>query len=803
MNANSYTDPSKSPEERAELLLIELSLDEKIKQVVGMWFFPQVYDMDQVFENGMGSFSTLCFRDIRDKQECAEWQWRFQEKTMAGSPHQIPAAFHMEGLCGAFIQGSVSFPAGVNRGATFDPELEEKIGETVAREELACGITHILAPVLDVARDPRMGRVGEPYGEDPTLNGAMGAMYCKGVQSQEVDGRHADAVAKHFLGFHLGQGGIHGTHAEVSMQTLREVYAKPFQMAITEGGLKGVMPCYCDMQGVPVHLSQRILTRLLREEMGFDGAVVSDYGGIDNSHTFGKMCETIGETGYAALQAGVDMEWPSPLGYGRELQEMFELGEADIVYLDRAVKRVLTTKFRMGLFEHPFAQTGNELEKIYDESGEKYSRKSAQESIILLKNDGILPLKKEKQRIAVIGCHAKNARFFFGGYTHLSMAEGSLAARHSMAGTIDKDSADKGCVAVPGTQVQSDEAEEFDDILRLQKPNCKNLLEQMKADLPDAEIVYAYGYPVYGADESGYEEALQVVADADLVIMTLGGKHGTSSIATMGEGVDTTDIGLPACQEKLIVKLAELGKPIIGVHLDGRPISSDIADEKLNAIVEAFSPSEFGAEAIVNVLTGAYNPSGHLPVSIAYNAGQIPVYYAHPNGSCWHQGTSIGFPEYVDRPHTPRYPFGHGLSYTQFAYANLTLSTEEVKANEPICISFDLTNIGDRAGDAVPQLYLRDRYASVIRPERELAGFVRVTLRPGEMKHITFTVQPSQMAFPDEDGLWHVEKGEFDVMIGASSADIRLEGAFRVTETKEIDPRHRAFRAIADCIQYE
>ena len=792
----SWMNTAFTPEERAELLLADLSLEEKMKQVAGMWSFPQVYAMDEVFENGVGSFSTLDYRNMRDKQECAASQRKFQEKTMGASPHHIPAAFHMEGLCGAFIQGAVSFPAGVNRGATFDPEMEEQIGQAVAEEELACGITHVLAPVLDVARDPRLGRAGEPYGEDPTLNGAMGAAYCRGIQRREVDGRHADAVAKHFLGFHLGQGGIHGTHAEVSMQTLREVYAKPFQAAITEGGLKGVMPCYCDMQGLPVHINRTILTRLLREEMGFDGAVVSDYGGVGNSHSVQKVCETMGETGYAALRAGVDMEWPSPDAFGEELKTLFGKGEADISYLDQAVRRVLTAKFRMGLFEHPFALTGEALEAVYADPGRSgLSRKSAQESIVLLKNDGALPLENGRQKIAVIGPHAKNARFFFGGYTHLSMAEGSLAARHSMAGTADPDSWSRGYRTVPGTQVQSDENDAFDEVLRRQKPECRNLLEQLVSALPEAEITWAYGYPVYGADESQYEEALRTAAEADLILLTLGGKHGTSSIATMGEGVDTTDIGLPACQEKLIGKLASLGKPMIGIHLDGRPISSDTADEKLSAIVEAFSPSEFGAEAIVNILTGAVNPSGHLPVSVARNAGQIPVFYGHMNGSCWHQGMSIGFPEYVDQPHTPRYPFGFGLSYTEFSFSDLRLSAKSVAPDEKVEISFTVTNTGERAGTAVPQLYLRDRYASRIRPERELGGFVRVDLLPGESRKITFMLSPSQMAFPDEDGAWRIEKGDFDVMIGASSEDIRMEGSFAVTATAEIEGRNRAFCA--------
>ena len=791
-----WMDTSLSPRDRAELLLKELSLDEKMKQVVGMWSFPQVFEIDKAFENGVGSFSTLGYRNMRDKQECAASQRQFQEKTMAFSPHHIPAAFHMEGLCGAYIQGSTSFPSGVNRGASFDTELEEKIGSIVAKHELACGITHILAPVLDVARDPRMGRVGEPYGEDPTLNAAMGTSYCRGIQGQEIAGRRADAVAKHFLGFHMGQGGIHGTHAEVSMQTLREVYAKPFQAAITEGGLKGIMPCYCDAQGTPVHVSGKLLTKLLREEMGFDGTVVSDYGGVENSHKVQKTYETLGKAGAAALKAGVDMEWPSPSGYGEELKILYETGEADIADLDQAVLRVLTAKFRMGLFEHPYALTGDELENMYtDDEGAEYSRKSAQESIILLKNDGILPLRDKTLRIAVIGCHANNARFFFGGYTHISMAEGDLAMRHSMAGILGNKEESDDYPRVPGTQVQSDETDEFNDVLRWQKPECRNLLEELKVVFPEAKITYAYGYPVYGEDESHYAEALETAGNADIIILTLGGKHGTSSIATMGEGVDTTDIGLPACQERLIGHLSELGKPMIGVHLDGRPISSDVADEKLNAIVEAFSPSEFGAEVIVNVLTGEYNPSGHLPVSVARNAGQIPVFFGHVNGSCWHQGMSIGFPEYVDQPHTPRYPFGYGLSYTDFEYGNLELSSETFSPEQEIRISFDVKNTGNVEGVAVPQLYLRDRFASRIRPERELAGFTRVELMPGESKTVEFTVQPSQMAFPDEDGIWHVEEGDFDVLIGSSSSDTPLEGSFRVTETAKIEGSRRAFWA--------
>lgn len=812
-----YQDAAKDPKERAKALLAELTLEEKMAQLGCIFPFGDSYnDMEKQAEDmpcGIGQVSTLEMRRIRTLEEAAVWQRKMQETVMGQSPHHIPAIFHMEGLCGAFIQESTSFPSGIARGSGWDPELEEKIARVVAEQEAACGITHILAPVLDISRDSRMGRQGETYGEDPTLAAALGAAYTRGIQTTQTDGRRPESAAKHFLGFHNSQGGIHGTQSDTPPRLLEEIYGKPFQAAISESGLKGIMPCYNSIDGEPASVSYRLLTEILRERMEFDGVCISDYGAINNAHEVQRIGESIGESGLLAMEAGMDMEMPKSIGYGEELKEMFRSGRADMDLLDRTVLRVLETKFRMGLFEHPFAMQGEELRQIFaGTEGAELSLQSARESMILLKNDGSLPLSGRIRKLAVIGPHADCARKFFGGYTHLCMMESVYATASSIAGVEESPESGnleaqngQSCKAVlpdgepvtyiPGTQVQSDEAEFFDQILKQQKPECRSLLEELKDRMPDTEILYARGYPVAGADDSGFGEALEAVGEADIVVLTLGGKHGTCSMATMGEGVDASDINLPECQEAFIKAAAAYGKPLIGIHFDGRPISSDTADRYLDAILEAWSPAQSGARAVADVLLGVYNPGGKLPVSVAYCAGQIPVFYNHANGSAWHQQESIGFVHYVDLPHTPRYCFGYGLSYTKFAYGNLELSKREIGPEEMVEISCTVENIGDCAGDEVVQLYLRDRFSSMTRPVKELAGFRRIHLKSGEKTKVIFSVHADQTAFLDQKMNWKVEKGDIDVEIGSSSEDIRLNSTFRIMEDRQISGKDRTFYA--------
>lgn len=794
-----YLDRTCPPEKRAKSLLSEMSIEEKAAQLVGyMPMIPGRYEELEQYPMGVGQISTLALRGIQTMEQAIQYQHDLQRRVMELSPHHIPAIFHMEGVCGAYIPSATSFPSGLGRASSWNPELEERIGKIVGRQERALGITHTLAPVLDISHDPRMGRQGETYGEDPTLAAAMGSAFVKGLQAEKTGDIQTESVAKHFLGFHAGAAGIHGADAQISERDLREIYGKPFQAAITEAGLKGVMPCYCSINGEPVSVSKEFLTGLLRNEMGFEGVAVSDYGAVGNAYSVQKIGESKTEAGYRALEAGIDQELPNRDCFDSEWLEYFRSGQCDMAILDQAVERVLAAKFRMGLFEQPFALSGKELDAQFSQTEDgEVSLASARQSIVLLKNDGTLPLVRKKQKIAVIGRQAVTARIFFGGYTHLSMAEGLLAATASMAGVrIPGVKIPDSIELLPGTPVQSDHAPEFEALMRQQKPGIRSLLDELRERLPEAEIIYAPGYEVAGSDHSGYADALKAAESADVVLLTLGGKHGTGSIASMGEGIDATDIGLPECQDTFLSMLEPLKKPIVGIHFNGRPISSDVAYRVCNTILEAWNPAEYGAEAIIDILLGAVNPSGRLPISVARNAGQIPIYYNHPNGSSWHQGESVGFPNYVDCPHTSRYPFGHGLSYTHFAYKNLSIDPAVANPSDEIRVSVDVANVGDVWGEEIVQLYIQDEKASMIRPQIELAGFCRVGIPAGESRHIIFRLAPGQLAFLDRDMEWKIEKGTFAVKIGSSSADIRLEENFSITEDLRIDGKTRSFYTI-------
>ena len=812
---DKYMNPSLTPEERAQDLLGKMSLEEKMAQIRGVFpFHFEGEDPEDVWIRGRGIGQVSCLLTQMGEttaEEAVAWQRRMQEKVMQESPHHIPAVFHMEGVNGAYFQGAVDYPTGVSRGASFDPSLEREIGQNVARIELAAGITQILSPVLDVARDPRMGRCGEAYGDDPVLASAMGSAYTAGIQEQENDGRRAAATAKHFVGFHSSRGGIHGGGSSIGERELREVYARSFQAAISEAHLKGIMPCYNVMDGIPFSSNPAYLTGMLREEMGFDGVAVSDYSAASQVFDVKKVGECYADAGIYCLDAGLDVELPSPLSYGDELEARFASGEADIAVLDRAVLRVLTEKFRMGLFEHPFGDPELLKEALEADQTSGTAKRAAAESIVLLRNNGILPLESEGndearkiRKIAVIGPHASNARFYFGGYTHLSMMESSLAARNSLAGVGSGNEALGEDRLIPGTRVQKDDDPVFDSVLRWLHPACRSLLEELRQRRPEIDFAWAEGYPIAGASEDGFAGALAAAEDADLILVTLGGKHGTGSVATMGEGIDATDINLPACQDAFLKKAAALGKPVIGIHFGGRPVSSDAADTCTDALIEAFCPASYTAEVLTDILFGLQNPSGKLPVNIAYNAGQIPVVYSHENGSCWHQAMSIGFPDYVDCSHHPRYAFGHGLSYTQFEYSDLQVGNQiddaETAPDQEIVISCDVANVGSLEGTEIVQLYLADEYASVTRPNMELQGAARVRLAPGEKKTVRFHVHPSAMAFLDRAMKWKIEKGRFLVMVGAASDDIRLEGSYTVTEDAFIDGKKRAFYAKAEIV---
>lgn len=776
---------------QAKALTERMTLEEKFGQIVCVWPKPGMEPEEVLkdYPKGVGFVSATNARTLETPEEMAAFQRKWQKAVIKKSPHRIPAIFHTEGLCGALFAGADSFPTGIGRASSWDENLERKIGEIVSRQSEALGITHVLAPVLDISRDPRNGRQGETYGEDPTLAAALGTAYTKGIQETAANGLHAEAVAKHFVGFHGSTGGIQSAHFETGVRQLKEIYCKPFQAAITKAELKGVMPCYSAVNGRFPTASGELLTQLLRDEMGFDGLAVSDYNAVFGLHHGGRLFESREETGWECLKAGLDVEMPQKDFFGEALMERFRSGKAPMEILDRAVQRVLEAKIRMGLIEQPFASEPERLPKLLSLPEDRATgKKAARESLILLKNDGILPLAERPGKIALIGPHADTARAFFGGYTYFSMAAGSMVRKKEQEAL-----AEGGDLRTyPGSPViDSEQDPDYEAFLHRMYPKCRSLREELEERFGKKQVVYVKGYPVAGTDTSGFEEALEAAADADLVILTLGGKYGTRKTATMAEGVDSVNINLPWCQEEFLLRLAKLGKRSVGIHMDGRPISSDAAQETLSALLEAWSPSEWGAEAIADVLTGRYNPSGKLPVSVAYTAGQIPIYYNIPNASAFLQAGSIGFSDYVNCPHSARYPFGYGLSYTSFVYSGLQLCREDGKTR----IRFIVENTGERAGEEIVQLYVRDLQASCLRPGKELAGFCRVSLNAGEKKEVIFWMDDSQTAFLDRQMRWKAEAGEIELQIGASSEDIRLQGSVTVDREQYFDERTRAFWA--------
>ncbi len=788
-----YKDKSVSAEERAEDLLDRMSFEEKAAQLTG--YNPAFWSKDDLeidYPYGVGQVSSFAGVEKESIDEWISYQKEIQDKIMTLSPHRIPALFHVETLCGVMLLGAMSFPSGIGQASSFDPSHQKEAGELIGKQARAFGTTQAFAPVLDISRDPRFGRQGETYGEDPCLAAALGSAYAEGLQRGGVI-----ATAKHFVGYHDSQGGIHAAACDIPERLLREVYAKPFQAAISEAGMQGIMPCYSSINAEPVSGSKKILTTLLREEMGFEGIVVSDYSSIQEMHERQYVGNSYAEAGLRAIKAGMDQELPSPKCYTLEALNQWKDDPEFMRCLNQSVRRVLLMKFKIGLFESPYAAEGELIKQtLADQEIRNASLKSARESLVLVKNGGILPLTKKKQKIAVIGYHGNALRAMFGGYTYMSMTESHLGAVNTMAGfemdmkTYMQQKREKYL----GTVVEK-EHPEAENYAKLKVPGIHNLLEQLRVHVPDAEFSYAYGYPFAGNDCSNHEEALTTAKEADIILMTVGGKYGTGSTASIGEGIDAVDINLPYCQETFIEKAAKLGKPLVLVHFGGRPISSDGADQYADAILEAWNPGEWGSRAICEVIFGDYNPGGKMPVTTPYCAGQIPIYYNHPNGSSYHQNTISAFTRYMDCPHEPRYYFGHGLSYTSFEYHDFQCESKVLKREEKLRVTLEIENSGMRDGDEVVQIYVRDCYASMVRPVVELAGFYRVHLKAGQKKKLNFTMEQSQFAFMDENMEWKVEAGEMELMAGSSVNDIRLKEKVNFTETYTVEGKSRGFYA--------
>lgn len=796
-----YMNGTLCPEERAEDLLRRMKPEEKLGQIQ---CYSQIHtagkNVKDVFPYGVGQVCGLIAVALPDKESAAGMIRKVQDEIMETGEHHIPAIFHIETLCGLLSAEAESFPSGIGQASTWNPELQKKVGHVIGEQSRVIGIRQALAPVLDISRDSRFGRQGESYGEDPVLTSAMGTAYVQGLQNDGNLTEGVAATAKHFLAFQAGEGGIHTARSAVPERELREVYAKPFQSAITEGKIQSIMNSYASVNGEPVAGSKKLLTDLLRGEMKFQGFTVSDYSSIKQLHTVHKTGESPEDVAQRALEAGMDAELPINENYTEDLLERIRYGKMSPDILDEAVRRILTVKFRLGLFENPYPEEEKLNQVFRSENASKIAAQAAEESIVLLKNDGILPLKTEGKKIAVIGYHAASTRALFGGYTYMAMKESSVGVKITMAGVeveddspVASDTKEKSCY--PGSWV-SKEDRRVEGLVRKCYPGIQSILEELEKACHGSKITYSYGYPYAGDDESGFAEALEAAKAADLVVLTLGGRYGWNMASTTGEGIDAMHIGLPKCQERFLEELEKLNKRTVGIHFDGRPVSSDRAD-RLSALIEAWTPGEHGGKAIADILLGYHNPDGKLPVSVAREEGQIPVYYSHENGSGYNGGPSCGFEDYVDGYKTPRYYFGHGLSYTIFAVSSIVLNKTKVDPEDILTIRVSVKNTGNVAGAEVVQLYLKDIYASIVRPVMELEGFKKVYLEPGEEKNIIFQMPVEQCAFLDDTMKWKIEKGKMKLMVGVSSKDIRQETEFYILKDGYADGAQRSIYAKA------
>ncbi|MGM0168874.1 beta-glucosidase [Enterococcus sp. AZ135] len=793
-----YQDKNLSSSERATDLLHRMTIEEKIAQL--QCYNPKDKNgpnLQDDFTNGIGAVAFLAAAWDENKEIVSQKLTDYQKQVMAKSRFNIPALFHIEGLTGVLMPDATSFPTGIGRGAAWDVDLEKKAGAVIGKQMSTVGIRHALAPVLDVSRDARFGRYGECYSEDPMLVSALGTAYVEGIQYSGKDDTYAImATSKHFAGYQAGQGGIHAAATNIPERELQEIFAKPFQAAISKGNLRSVMNHYGAVDGEPVAGSKKLLQDLLRKEMGFDGLLVSDYASLEELYTRLSVCGDRDEAARLSLEVGFDMEFPTPNVFDDNLIEMLKQGEIDQHLLDQAVLRVLTEKFALGLFEKPFPDDVTTIEQVFNSlESKETSLDYARKSMTLLKNNGILPIKIANKKVAVIGHLAKSTRSLFGGYSYMSVLELAMGGRNTMAGIEsspekawkyqDKDTYKGSMIDV--------EFPNLEEVANSAYKNCRNIYDELVKQCPSAQVGYAYGFPYVGSDETHHAAALTLAQKSDISIVVVGGKYGWGTSCSTGEGIDSSSINLAPCQEQLLKKMGQAGCEFIIVHLDGRPISSDAADKYASAIIEAWNPGEFGSQAIVETILGINNPSGKLPVSVAYSSAQAPLYYNHGRGSSYHVGTQSPFSSYIDLTHEPRYYFGYGLSYSSFEYSHLTIHKKKINGFEKLEFRFEIENNGSRKGEEVAQLYLKDKISTVIRPERELVGFCRISLDVNERKTVECTIDLSQIAFLDREYRWKIESGEFDLLVGSSCNDIKLEDSFEVVTNEYVAGKNREF----------
>jgi beta-glucosidase len=771
----SLHDPSLATPDRVADLLKRMTLDEKLAQLASFWMFelldergsPSGEATARLLANGIGQITRAAgcsvLGPLASTRATNELQRFLVNETRLG----IPAIVHEECCSGYLALGGTVFPQIIGLASTFRPELAERMTTVIRTQMRAVGAHQGLSPVLDVARDARWGRVEETFGEDPVLVTAFGTAYIKGLQGKSLRDGGIMATGKHFVGHSASQGGQNCAPVHLGPRELWEVYLMPFQAAIREAGLHTMMNSYPELDGELVAASARFLTELLRNKLGFNGLVVSDYLAIPMIHSYHARAIDFEEAASLALQAGIDVELPTRDCYGDPLRAALDSGQLPMELVDRSVGRHLEKKFELGLFDNPYADEGKVLEIFGTADRRDLAREIAGQSLVLLKNDGLLPLKRTLRRIAIIGPNAAEARNLLGDYSFASMLEHMSAAFK------------------PVSELRMANKVEVDAFIG----RTRTIMEAVQAAIPEAEVRYAHGCNILGEDESGFDEAVRAAREAEAVILVLGDRSGFLTDCSTGETRDSADLLLPGVQERLAEAVFATGVPVAVVLVNGRPYAINSIAERANAILEAWLPGEEGATAIAETLFGDRNPGGKLPMTFPRHVGQLPIYYSQkPSGgkSNWHT-------DYVSVPATPLYPFGHGLSYTSFEYSDLVLSKLKASAGEIVEISLKVKNCGETEGDEVVQLYVRDEFACIPRPRLELKGFIRISLRPEESRVVTFHLPVDQLAFYDEELELVVEAGSIRVMVGSSSADIRCESSFEITGEAESAVANRLF----------
>ncbi len=720
-------------DEFIDSLMEKMTLEEKLGQLAqyagggSMGFNSEIDDekKDFIRKGKVGSFLNVVGADfLGDLQKIAV------EESRLG----IPLLFGLDVVHGF----KTIFPVPLASACSFEPEAVERTARIAAVEAAASGIHWTFAPMVDVALDPRWGRIVEGAGEDPYLGAVMAKAQIEGYQGDDLSFENTLlACPKHFVAYGAAQGGRDYNSAEVSPRTLKEIYLPPFHAAV-RAGAGSIMCGFNDINGEPMSANKELLTDLLREKWVFDGFVLSDWNSIGELINHG-VAKDRSDAGKKALAAGVDMDMTSGI-FGNDILEAVRKDEISEDLVNKAVRRILETKYKLGLFDDPFKYCKVEIEKeeILKEEYVKFSKEMACKSIVLLKNENrILPLKKDFEKIAVIGPLADDKLSPLGSWKATGEEKDVVTVLDGIKDAVSK-----------GTQV-----------------------------------IYSKGCEVNGDDERGFNEAISMVKEADVVILVLG-----ESADMSGEARSRSEIGLPGVQEKLAKSIVETGADVVVVLMNGRPLTIPWIAENVPAIIEPWFLGIQSGNAVADVLFGDYNPGGKLAVTVPRSVGQIPCFYHHRNTGRPSSEENLYSSRYIDVPITPLYPFGHGLSYTEFKYSKLKIRNKKVKADDSLELSFSLKNTGKVFGSEVIQLYVRDVVASVSPPVKKLVGFKRVYLKNGEQAKINIKMPVNLLAFYNKEMNKIVEPGEIKIMIGNSSEDIRLDDSFIIEgEIREID----------------